>query len=384
MTTPIRFAVVGTGWRMRFMLRLAAMAPDRLEPVAIVGRTPARAREALAEARRDAAPHTAHLHDRLPAEGLEHALSLRPDFVVVAVPWDASPGVIREVVAAGVPVLAETPPAPDLDGLRALWADVGATGLVQVAEQYTRMPGHAARIAVVEEGVIGDPHTVEVASTHLYHAVSLIRTMLGAGDVAALAGARVTGRTFATRMADPLSPSGWEGGPPGSPAHPGRALPSEPRSTTIATLDFGDGRLGLYDFVDNQWWNPTLHRRIVIRGSLGEIADDSVIRLTPDGPVESRLEHRRTGVDLNLEGNALVHTSFDGRVVYRNAWHHSRMSEDDLAVAQILVDMGRWTRGEGPEPYPLAQGLWDHALSLAMIESARSGADVTVVDEPWG
>lgn len=376
MTAPVRFAVVGTGWRTRFFLRLAAMAPDLLEPVAIVGRTPQRAREALEQARVAAAPFAAHLHDRLPAAGLDHALSLRPDFVIAAVPWETSPEVIRDVVAAGVPVLAETPPAPDREGLRALWSDVGASGLVQVAEQYTRMPGHAARIEVVRRGVIGAPHQVQVSSTHLYHAVSLMRTMLGSGDTAAVTGARVTARQATAPMVDPLTPDGWVGGGAGVPA-------PEPRTTTIATLDFGEGRLGLYDFVDNQWWNPYLHRRIVIRGSLGEIADDSVLRMTPDGPVGSRLEHRRTGVDLNLEGNALWHTSFDGEVVYRNAWHDARMSEDDLAVAQLLADMGAWTRGEGPEPYPLAQGLWDHALSLAIVDSARTGEDVIVGAEPW-
>src|SRR5262245_13270937 len=60
----------------------------------------------------------------------------RPDFVIVSVPWPVTPEATRELVAAGMRVLAETPPAPDLPGLRALWADVGASGLVQVAEQY--------------------------------------------------------------------------------------------------------------------------------------------------------------------------------------------------------------------------------------------------------
>ncbi|WP_156155938.1 Gfo/Idh/MocA family protein [Demequina phytophila] len=374
---PVRFAVVGTGWRTRFMLRLAAMAPEALESVAIVGRTPSRAHDALVESRRDAAPFSAHLHDRLPVAGLEQALALRPDFVVVAVPWEASPGVIRDVVSAGVPVLAETPPAPDLPGLRALWSDVGDSGLVQVAEQYTRMPGHAARLALLARGVIGAPHQVQLSSTHLYHAVSLIRTMLGSGSPVSGAGARVTARTFTAPMVDPLTPAGWVA-PSGTVPEP------QPRTTTVATLDLGHAGMGLYDFVDNQWWNPSLHRRIVIRGSHGEIADDSVLRFTADGPVESRIEHRRTGVDLSLEGNALFHSSFDGSVIYRNAWHGSRMSEDDLAVAQILLDMGLWARGEGPAPYPLAEGLWDHALSLAILESAETGRDVVVGDEAWG
>ena len=41
-------------------------------------------------------------------------LALGPEFVVAAVSWPAMPGVVRELVAAGAKVLAETPPAPDL------------------------------------------------------------------------------------------------------------------------------------------------------------------------------------------------------------------------------------------------------------------------------
>ena len=57
----------------------------------------------------------------------------RPEFVVAAVSWPAMPVVVRELVAAGVHTLGETPPAPELDGLRALWTDVGHSGLVSVA-----------------------------------------------------------------------------------------------------------------------------------------------------------------------------------------------------------------------------------------------------------
>ena len=53
------------------------------------------------------------------------------------------------LVESGVHVLSETPPAPDLDGLRKLWVQVGGRDLVQVAEQYLLMPGHAARRELV-------------------------------------------------------------------------------------------------------------------------------------------------------------------------------------------------------------------------------------------
>lgn len=74
------------------------------------------------------------------------------DLVLAAISWPAMPGIIGHLVAAGMPVLAETPPAPDLEGLRSLWSDVGGSNLVQVAEQYMLMPGHAARHAVVQDG----------------------------------------------------------------------------------------------------------------------------------------------------------------------------------------------------------------------------------------
>ncbi|GAA2727486.1 Gfo/Idh/MocA family protein [Cellulomonas aerilata] len=356
MQGPVQFVVIGSGWRSEFFLRLAQAAPEQLQVVAVVARRPSEA-------------------ERLSARWgvrtvgtVDEALALRPEFVVPAVSWPAMPVVTRELVAAGVKVLAETPPAPDLDGLRSLWEEVGSSGLVQVAEQYTRMPGHAARLAVVGDGVIGAPTSVEVASTHLYHAVSLVRGYLGVD----MAETVVDARTFVAPLADPLSFHGWV--PDAQP---------EPRTTTVATLDFGDGRMGLYDFVDNQWWNPLRARRVVVRGSLGEIVDDEVTRLTPEGPITSPVVYRRTGVDMNLEGNDVVHASFDGRVVWRNAWVGTRFSEDDLAVADHLVATGAWARDEAPGPYPLAQACQDHAIGLAIEESARTRTDVRVAKEPW-
>ena len=41
MTEPMTFAVVGTGWRSEFYLRLARTAPERLRAVAIVANSSA-------------------------------------------------------------------------------------------------------------------------------------------------------------------------------------------------------------------------------------------------------------------------------------------------------------------------------------------------------
>lgn len=354
----VRFGIVGSGRRAAFFLRLARMAPDRLEVVGVVTRSAERGADI--EAEWGVASHRT-------LGGLAAAGS--PEFVVAAVPWAVMPAAVTEAVQLGLRVLAETPPAPTADGLRRLWSDVGAGGLVQVAEQYLLMPGHAARLALVRDGVLGPVSSVQVSSTHLYHAVALIRELLGVG----FDPAEVTARAFTAPLADPLGPGGWTGAP-------------EPvdRVTTIGLLDFGGGRSGVYDFVENQWWNPLRHRRIVVRGAAGEIVDDSVVRLVDAvTPVQSPLVRRQLGVDLNLEGVGVDHISFDGRVVYRNPFPGARFSDDDLAVASILAEAGAWARGDGPPPYPLAQACQDHLLALAIEQSAREQRTVTVAREAW-
>jgi predicted dehydrogenase len=95
---------------------------------------------------------------------------IQVDFVLVTTPRTVTPRFIADAVDRGLPVLAETPPAADLDSLRALWSAVGESGLVQVAEQYLMMPSHAARAALVTSGAIGTPTQVQVSSTQQYHA----------------------------------------------------------------------------------------------------------------------------------------------------------------------------------------------------------------------
>lgn len=355
---PVRFGIVGSGWRAEFFARLAALLPDRLE---LVGAAVRRPESAEAVARRWNAP--AYLSPE------ELIAKQRPGFVVACVPWPVNPVVIGTLVAADVPVLAETPPAPDAAGLRALWERVGARSLVQVAEQYLLMPGHAARREVVRRGAIGVPTGVQVSSTHGYHAVSMIRGLTGAG----FGPVRVLASRHTAPLLDPLTRDGWTGA-----AEPAAA------ATTLATLDFGGGVSGLYDFTDNQWHNRLRARRIVVRGSLGEIVDDEVVRWGgPQTVLRSEIRRSQLGHDLNLDGFDTEHLSFEGGVVWRNPFLGLRLMDEEIAIAQLLLETAAWSRDAGPEPYPLADGCQDHLLALAIDEAARSGVAVTTAEEPW-
>lgn len=343
------FAIVGSGWRAEYFWRIAA-ALDGLTCVGVVSR---RAQE-------------------LPVQvflTLDECLAVKPDFVVTAVPWGVTPPLVVELATRGVRVLAETPPAPDRDGLRELWHAVGGSGLVQVAEQYTRMPAHAARLALVRSGAIGSPTRVDVSSTHQYHAVSLIRTFLGVGR----GPAEVRAVRTTAPLADPLSRVGWAD-----------EVEIRQRTTTIATIAFAGGGFGVYDFTDNQWHNQLLMRRLLVRGTTGELRDQEAVRLAGDRTiVQTPIVRRQTGYDLDLDGFDTDHITFGTDVLYRNPYPGKRWNDEEIAIATLLDDTAAWVTGAGPEPYSLADGIQDHRIALAIEEAADRGTTVSVEEEPW-
>ena len=355
--SPFRFAVVGSGWRSEFFVRMARLLPERFTCAGVVTREAERG----AWVERQWGVPTVRTVAELPA--------LAPELVVTGTPWPVTPHAVTELVDLGLPVLAETPPAPDADGLRALWAAVGSSGLVQVAEHSPAMPMHQARLAAVGSGLIGRPTSVQVSSTHLYHAVGLVRALLGVGRGPVV----VRSSQFTAPLVDPMTRDGWNG----------RAEPID-RSTILATLDFGDGRSALYDFTDNQWHNPLRTNRIVVRGTHGELVDDTVTRWVDERTVTSSTFHRwQTGVEQNLDGWDTQHISLDGRVLWRNPFEGARLADDDVAVATLLARCAAWAHDEGPAPYPLADGCQDHLVGLAIEESARTGAPVTAGPQAW-
>ncbi|WP_328833901.1 MULTISPECIES: Gfo/Idh/MocA family oxidoreductase [unclassified Streptomyces] len=356
---PAKFAIVGTGWRSEFFLRVAAELPGRFAVTGVHSRSAAR-REELA-----------HRFGTLAVDSVEEAAKQgEPDFVIVAVPWPAAPEITQQIVELGVAVLEETPPAPDLPMMRALWSRVGARDLVQVAEHNMFMPAHRARLRMVKEGLVGEPTGVQVTSNHLYHAVSIMRGLLDVGR----GPTTVIANSVSTSLVEPIAFGGAFSDNP-DPV---------PRTATLAILDFGGGRTGLYDFTENQWWNPLRHRRLTVRGTGGEIVDDRVVFLEdPRTVVESVVTRRQTGLDMNLEGFFLDSIAVNGRAMYRNPYRPARLSDEDIAAATIVERMSMWVRGEGPPPYPLADGLQDHLLGLAIEESARLGRPVVTETEPW-
>ena len=351
-------AIIGAGWRAEFYIRIAQLMPERFEIIGVV----ARKEDVRISLEQEFGVRT--------FSSLNQLLSYKkPDYAVSSVSWHSNPGVVEELVLAGVFVLCETPPAPTVEALQKLWEAVGASGMVQVAEQYLNLPGHASRLAITQSGAIGEATSVELSSTHGYHAVAIMRGFLQSG----FERTTITTRQFEAPLVNPLSRDGWNSD-----------LSSQLAKTTISLIDFGSGKSGVYNFVDNQWHNQLRHRRIVMRGSRGEIVDDAVIRLI-DGPAitTSRIERYQLGYDLNLDGFDTEHLSFDGRVVFKNPFTGLRFMDEEIAIAQLMVQMADWIEGKTKAPYPLNEGCQDQLISLAMDESITTGKNVLVDKQKW-
>ena len=353
-----KIAIIGAGWRSEFFIRIAQLLPEKFEIVGVVARKE-EVRSALAE--RFGVQTYSSISQLLSKN--------KPDYAISSVSWDSNPSVVEELVSAGVYVLCETPPAPTLEGLQKLWAAVGSSEMVQVAEQYLSLPGHSARLAITESGVIGDVSSLELSSTHGYHAVSIMRGFLQSG----FEPTTITTRQFEAPLVDPLSRNGFNAD-----------LSPKNAKTTISLIDFGSGKSGVYNFVDNQWHNQLRHRRIVVRGSRGEIVDDSVIRLV-EGPAitTSRIKRYQLGYDLNLDGYDTEHLSFDGKVVFKNPFTGLRFMDEEIAIATLMAQMADWINGNAKAPYPLNEACQDHLVSLAIDESIALGKSITTAKQDW-
>jgi len=357
------FGIIGSGWRAEFFLRVAAALPERFHVAGVVVRDETKG-QAFAAAW--GTPTYRTLDALLTATD--------PAFIVLSVPRVAAPELMRDLAGRHIPVLTETPPAADLDGLHAVWRLVERGARIQVAEQYLFQPLHAARLALVQSGKLGTISYAQLSVAHEYHAISLLRRFLYLG----FANATITARNFVT----PLVAGPNRQGPPVREQVAASAQ-------VIAQLDFG-AKLGIYDFTNDQYFSWIRTLRFLVRGDQGEIADNEVRFLpTFDTPVALTLRRESAGENGNLEGYYLKGILAGTDWVYRNPFAPARLTDDEIAVATCLTKMAEYVAG-GAACYPFAEAAQDQYLSLMMREAAAAaitttttGSPVTTVTQPW-
>ncbi|MCZ6636216.1 MAG: Gfo/Idh/MocA family oxidoreductase, partial [bacterium] len=234
----IPFAIVGTGWRSHFFLRIARACPDRFTVTAVVSRNPQKAQA---------------LNDQYGVQlvpSLDDAISTNPLFIVTSVPRAVNPGLLHTLADRDIPALSETPPGTTVEDLTALSDRLKQGAKIQVAEQYFLQPHHAARLAFAHSGKLGRISQAQISAAHGYHGLSLVRKFLGISFE--------NPTIIATTFTSPLVKGPNRTGPPEE-----EALADS--TQRIAWLDFGD-RLGVFDFASDQYFSPIRNQRLLIRG----------------------------------------------------------------------------------------------------------------------
>ena len=347
-----RFAIVGAGWRAEFFLRIAAVLPQ-FEVTGVLTTNAERAAMVRSFGVAVATDYTT-------------LLAAKPDFVVASPSYNAVAEVIETLVDYDVAVLAETPPAPDLARLNALW-QTAKKGRVQVAEQYLFQPEHAARLAIIASGVLGNVSHAQVSCAHGYHATSLIRHYLSLNFEPAT--------IRAMRHKTPAMAGPGRGGPP-------TEATLVEATQTVATLDFGD-KWALFDFAGEQYFSWIRNHRLLVRGERGEIQKDSVSYLLDHRtPVNLSFQRWDTGHGGNLEGYSHQGITLGSEWVYRNQFFDASLSDDEIAVATCLQKMGDYVR-DGASFYSLAEAMQDTYLALCIEEAVVSGQPVTTARQAW-
>ncbi|MFC5650729.1 Gfo/Idh/MocA family protein [Paenibacillus solisilvae] len=352
----ITFGIIGHGWRADFYLRIARELPERFK----VSRMLVRREETAAALQNEWGVETFQDLDSF-LDGAELS------FVVVSVSWESCPVYIRELADRGVPVLAETPPAPDLDGLTQLFKAVGSGAKIQVAEQLLFQPMHAARISLARSGRIGPVSQAQVSVAHGYHGVSLIRQLLDVSFETAV----ISGQRFLSSIV--------EG--PGRYGPPQEEVIKE-SSQDIATLSFGN-KLGVLDFTGDQYFSWIRRERVLVRGIRGEIMGDEAAWLEDfQTPVISKLRRVDNGFDGNLLGFNYSGILLGSEWLFRNPYVPGRLTDDEIAIATALSKMGDYVQG-GPSFYSLAEASQDHYLSMLIEKAITEGTTVTSEKQVW-
>ena len=352
---PITFAIIGaSGWRAEFFLRIARELPDRFRVTGLMSRDAGKAE------------NLARQWDVAAVCDLDELLRERPQFVVVSVPWSASPPLLRELSVRKMPVLAETPPAPDLAGLTELYQQTRGAR-IQVAEQLQFRPLHAARIALARSGRLGRVSQAQVSVAHGYHGINLLRRYLNIG----FENVTINARNFESPIVEGAGRTG---------------LPDAEKivasNQTLAQFDWGD-RLGVFDFTGSQYFASIRASRTLVRGERGEITDD-VARLLLDFRTPVTMDFARRDAGHNDDLRALHHEgiTLGDEWIYRNSFAPGRLSDDEIAVATCLQKMSETVEG-GPEFYSLAEASQDHYLSILMNQAVESGEPVQSQSQIW-
>ncbi|MBO7675937.1 MAG: Gfo/Idh/MocA family oxidoreductase [Erysipelotrichaceae bacterium] len=358
-----RFAIIGSGWRSLYYVRIAKALVDHFELCGLL--TSAKEKAELINKQFDI--HT--------TTSIEEIVAMKPDFVVVAVDKAHISEVSAEWLEKGFPVLCETPIGMDIDSLLRIHEMYRNGHKIAVAEQYHLYPENIARQRVIDMGLIGEPYYLNISLASDYHNISLMRRFL---NIDVSTGFSITARSFLFPGKETMNR--YERFTDGRIADQTRKL---------ALFTFDDNKVALYDFDSDQYRSPIRNCHYKLQGVNGEILNDEVSWLDENNdPVKERLNYETRIVKTDSENpnfsqyEETVRITFGPQTVYEPVFGLRGLSQDETAIALLLKKMGDYVQG-GEEPYPLKEGLQDAYMAILFRDAIRTGEELRSQKMPW-
>lgn len=355
----VRFALIGSGWRAEFYIRIAKSMPDLFELAGMLVRDPVKGK-AVGDA----------FHVGV-VNSLDDLLALKPDFVVVATKRGTMKDYLLRLFELRIPVLCETPPGETEEDLLELWeAAQTHQARIQVAEQYFAQPFYAAWYEAIRSNLIGRVENIRLSALHGYHGISMIRRMLNTG----FQNCTLYGKRYHFNVVETYGREGmcFDGKCASCPCD-------------RFTFEFENGTVAFFDFSDPAQYHSFIRtRQMTIQGERGEI-DDLTVRYLGAGNIPVCQQLNR--IDLGVYGNqewSHFGMMLGERFLYRSPFFKARLNDDEIAVATVLEGMAEYVRS-GREIYSLADALQDMYISIQMNRAAEQPLrPITTVSQPWG
>ena len=300
----IKYGIIGAGWRAEFYLRIASLVPDIFTVSGIYIRNESKRQEF-------AKKYNVPIFDNL-----ENLLNTDLDFIVSCVNKDSINETAQMLSDRGIAVLTETPVSTDT-----------LKGKIQVAEQFHFMPRNQAYKKIIDSGILGEVHQVQLSCCHDYHAASLIRFFL---DIKAETPTKTT-----ISLPDKLTRYNCRNG------HIEPTLVDSEHKITV--LDFGT-KTAIYDFNFEQYFSDIRASRVIIRGTKGEIINNTCTYLKNGLPYSFEIKRNCFGAEESLDGFSLLNITGNGEILYTNPFKNARLSDEEIAIATCLLKMKEYLK----------------------------------------
>ena len=318
----INFVIIGGGWRAEFYLRIAKAIPQKFHVSAICVRNPER-RQYIAD----------KFHVKA-LSSIKESLQEPFDFIVNCINKDDISDLSVKLADRGYYVLSETP---------VIKAPVAGHCYekIQVAEQFHLKGTYQALKKIIDAGVIGAVNHIQLSVAHDYHAMSLLRFLLEDYEEPHLISSHILDDKMVRTH-----------GRIGEFAEKTEEITQQ----QIKMYQFKN-TTAIYDYNIEQYFSPIRKERILIRGTKGEIENNQVRYLNRENKaVSGDIKTVMSGL---LDGFYIDKITFEDKTLFEFPFKEARLSEEEIAIAQCLIDMNNYTK-TGNELYPYKRAYEDY------------------------